>query len=143
MIMHLSGYFTRQSENMEKCFPRKVKIWRNFKLQTACIFVINKYTVFTIVDTVSQIIMTGEIQVYSYAWHFHLLYAKLSSNVGTWGMWVCSFFLSFKHNSQLRHVNHSAISDQSDRWWWNHHCNDTIFVPQINTCCICKKEWIY
>ena len=30
-----------------------------------------------------------------YAWHCHLLYAALSSNVGACGMWACSLFLSF------------------------------------------------
>ena len=29
-------------------------------------------------------------------------------------------------NSQFRHVNHEENSDQSDRCWWNHHCNDAI-----------------
>ena len=29
-------------------------------------------------------------------------------------------------NSQFRHVSLSEISDQSDRCWWNHHCNDAI-----------------
>ena len=39
-------------------------------------------------------------------------------------------FKAFKcigfYNSQFRHVNHSEISDQSDRCRWNHHCNDAI-----------------
>ena len=29
------------------------------------------------------------------AWNCHLLYAAFSSNVGAWGMWACSLFLSF------------------------------------------------
>ena len=29
------------------------------------------------------------------AWNCHLLYTAFSSNVGAWGMWACSLFLSF------------------------------------------------
>ena len=29
------------------------------------------------------------------AWNCHLLYTTFSSNVGAWGMWACSLFLSF------------------------------------------------
>ena len=29
------------------------------------------------------------------AWNCHSLYTAFSSNVGTWGMWACSLFLSF------------------------------------------------
>ena len=31
------------------------------------------------------------------AWNCHSLYTAFSSNVGAWGMWACSLFLSFSH----------------------------------------------
>ena len=30
------------------------------------------------------------------AWNCHSLYTAFSSNVGAWGMWACSLFLSFQ-----------------------------------------------
>ena len=119
----------------------KVKIWGTFRFQTTCIFVSNKYTVFTISDTVSQIIMTGEIQVCGYAWHCHLLYSKLSSNVGMQGMWACSFFLSFQTLNSYD-VNHSEICDQSDRWWWDHHCYDTILSDTLTLVAYVRRSEI-
>ena len=32
------------------------------------------------------------------AWNCHSLYTAFSSNVGAWGMWACSLFLSFEYN---------------------------------------------
>ena len=37
-----------------------------------------------------------------------------------------TFTFEYSCNSQFRHVNHSEISDESDRCWWNHHCNEAI-----------------
>ena len=31
------------------------------------------------------------------AWNCHSLYTAFSSNVGAWGMWACSLFLSYKY----------------------------------------------
>ena len=54
-------------------------------------------------------------------------------------------------NSQFRHVNHSELSDQSDRCWWNHHCNEAIlchmftFVAYVKSSKFTKFEafwWI-
>ena len=35
------------------------------------------------------------------AWNCHSLYTAFSSNVGAWGMWACSLFLSFIHCKPL------------------------------------------
>ena len=34
------------------------------------------------------------------AWNCHSLYTAFSSNVGAWGMWACSLFLSFFTNEK-------------------------------------------
>ena len=33
----------------------------------------------------------------TYAWNCHSLYTAFSSNVGAWGMWACSLFLSLNY----------------------------------------------
>ena len=35
------------------------------------------------------------------AWNCHSLYTAFSSNVGAWGMWACSLFLSFASTEKL------------------------------------------
>ena len=35
------------------------------------------------------------------AWNCHSLYTAFSSNVGAWGMWACSLFLSFSNKMNL------------------------------------------
>ena len=43
-------------------------------------------------------------------------------------------------NSQFQHDNYSGISDQFDRWWWNHHCNDFILSHTLTLVASAKKS---
>ena len=36
------------------------------------------------------------------AWNCHSLYTAFSSNVGAWGMWACSLFLSLEHKAKSK-----------------------------------------
>ena len=48
------------------------------------------------------------------AWNYHSLYTAFSSNVGAWGMWACSLFLSFVNCRERGKSNHPQLSFQID-----------------------------
>ena len=48
------------------------------------------------------------------AWNCHSLYTAFSSNVGAWGMWACSLFLSFVNCRERGQSNHPQLSFQID-----------------------------
>ena len=63
------------------------------------------------------------------AWHCHLLYVALSSNVGAWGMWVCSLCLSWNKNFNSYMYIQTwllgilfVLSNQ-----WNPHCKYRVY----------------
>ena len=53
------------------------------------------------------------------AWNCHSLYTAFSSNVGAWGMWACSLFLSFTQWSQSSYPMNLHIKYFSVFVIWN------------------------
>ena len=77
------------------------------------------------------------------AWNCHSLYTAFSSNVGAWGMWACSLFLSFPQCRSSEFPCHFQCRKQSLHWLcWKSLCNRSpLESSMFSNLCLYTLPW--